>query len=321
MEENLTCEFCNSTFSKKSNLLNHKKTAKFCLAIQGKENNDFVCKYCNKKLSHKNSLNLHLLNCSNKNELNLEKLEKDIEELKSELINKDKLLIEKDKEMLILQQEYEKKISILQKENEIYKGKLEKLEDTIAKIAAKPRTTNNTTNNQRYNQIIQNLSPITEENLSELPAKLEDRHISQGPQGYVMFAQENFKDKILCTDIARRKITFKDEKNNIITDINGKQFTYKLFKTIHGVRANLVEIKKSKAENNIEKTQTTIHYGAEDVAIGKFLNRQEESTFSNKFISELSSKFYIKNLPNQNFENKELDEIDENEIEYLVLSD
>jgi hypothetical protein len=306
-----TCEFCKTVFSKKGNLIQHQKTAKYCLELQEKENNDLQCKFCNKKLSSKARLNNHLEICSSRQEIESENKDNLIQELKNNNI----VLLEK-------QQNYEKQILILQKENEIYKEKLEKLENTIAKIAAKPRTstTNNTTNNQRYNQIIQNLSPITQENLDELPSKLEDRHISQGPQGYVTFAQENFQDKILCTDIARKKLTFKDEKNNIITDINGKQFTYKLFKSIHGVRANLVEIKKSKAQTDLEKTQAVIYYGAEDAAIGKFLNMQEESAFSNKFISELSSKFYIKNLPAQNSEIKQIDEI-EDDVEYLVLSD
>jgi hypothetical protein len=301
------CEFCKTVFSKKGNLIQHQKTAKYCLELQEKENNDLQCKFCHKKLSSKARLNNHLEICSSRQEIESENKDNLIQELK----NNNSVLLEK-------QQNYEKQILILQKENEIYKEKLEKLENTIANIAAKPRTstTNNTTNNQRYNQIIQNLSPITQENLDELPSKLEGRHISQGVQGYATFAEENFKNKILCTDIARKKLTFKDEKNNIITDINGKQFTYKLFKTIHGVRANLVEIKKNKAETDSEKTQAIIYYGAEDAAIGKFLNMQEESVFSNKFIAELSSKFYIKNLPAQNSELE-----DENEVEYLVLSD
>lgn len=316
MEESKNkCEFCGHIFSTKTVLANHKVRAKYCIEIQKslqikdiKE--DFIeCLHCKKSFSSDN-MKRHEENCKIKKEKNVNEIKNEVCGLKNELVEKDKIIIEKDKQILILQ-----------KENEIYKEKLEKLENTIAKIAAKPRTstTNNTTNNQRYSQIIQNLSPITQQNLDELPSKLEERHISQGTQGYVVFAQENFKDKILCTDLTRRKIIFKDEKNNIITDVNGKQFTYKLFKSINDVRADLVEIRKNKAKES-DKIKAILYYHDENTAFEKFLNREEESPFSNKFISDLSSKFYIKNLPNQNSELKQI-ELDENEIEYLILSD
>jgi hypothetical protein len=314
-----TCEFCSKEFLTKGNLVQHQKTTKYCLELQGKIGEQVICNYCNKSFTMKSSLLKHYTICQIKKEQETseyenkfftenKKLQKEYENLEkvNEQMNSDnfKLKIEND---------------LLKEQLNEHKKKIEKLENTIAKIAAKPRTTNNTINNQRYNQIIQNLSPITQETLDELPLKLEDRHISQGPHGYVVFVQENFQDKILCTDIARKKLTFKDEKNNIITDINGRQITYKIFKTIHGVRENLVEIKKSKAKTDLEKTQAVLYYGVEDAAIGKFLNMQEDSVFSNKFISELSSKFYIKNIPLS--KNSELEELDENDIEYLVLSD
>jgi len=272
------CEYCLKELGTKSALNIHKKSAKYCIQLQGKnitEIETFICNFCNKEFTLKSSLLKHINICklsitNDKNKI-IENYKKEIDRYKEDSLIKSNEI----KNLLIAKREY--------------LNKIEKLENTIAKIAAKPRTTNNTTNNQRYSQIIQNLSPITQETLDELPSKLEDRHISQGAQGYVIFAQENFQDKILCTDIARKKLTFKDEQNNIITDINGKQFTYKLFKTIHGVRGNLVEIKKSKAKTDIEKTQAVLYYGVEDAVIGKFLNMQEDSAFSNKFISELSS--------------------------------
>jgi hypothetical protein len=315
--ELLICEFCENKFTTKTVLLNHQKRAKYCLDIQKEKENkniqeDFKnCQYCNKSYSS-NTIKRHEDICKVKKENNFLNLIKELEESKKQIIWQEKEI-----------QNYQIQIEEKNKQIEEKNQKIEKLEDTIAKIAAKPRTTttNNTVNNQRYNQIIQNLSPITQETLDELPSKLEDRHISQGPHGYVVFVQENLQDKLVCTDIARKKLTFKDEKNNIITDINGRQITYKIFKSIHELRANLVETKKSKAKTELEKTQAVLYYGAEDAAIGKFLNMQEESVFSNKFISELSSKFYIKNIPIcKDSEIEEL-ELEEDDIEYLVLSD
>jgi hypothetical protein len=89
-----TCEFCNSTFGRKTTLVNHQKTAKFCLELQGKENNNFVCQHCNKQLTTKNTLLVHLITCKGKLENNQEKLVEENIHLK-EIINNKNDLIEK----------------------------------------------------------------------------------------------------------------------------------------------------------------------------------------------------------------------------------
>lgn len=47
---NFKCEFCDSSFLRKNTLINHQKTAKFCLDIQGKDNlkNRYIEKICTK---------------------------------------------------------------------------------------------------------------------------------------------------------------------------------------------------------------------------------------------------------------------------------
>mgnify|MGYP003344137386 CR=1 FL=1 len=63
------CEFCNKGFSNVSNLNYHKRTAKFCMNIQKKnepEKNEFImlhCEYCNKEVNKKSTLVSHLLSC------------------------------------------------------------------------------------------------------------------------------------------------------------------------------------------------------------------------------------------------------------------
>jgi hypothetical protein len=295
------CEFCNSTFSKKSNLLTHQKTAKFCLSLQGKENNDFICQYCEKKLSSKHSLTAHLSSCQKRVENNPELLLQENIELKQTNL----LLSENIKS-------YEKEIAEKNR-------KIEKLENHIMKLSEKPRTTNNINNNQRYSQIINNLSPITDENFEELSSKLELKHITNGAHGYIALVKENFGNKLLCTDVSRKNMKFKDKNNNIITDINGTEFTFKFFNSIKEARQYFVELQKNEAKTELEKIQAVLHFGKEDAAIASFLKRREETPFSNKFISVLSSYFYIKNKQN-NISSDDSDN-DDNEIEYLIVSD
>jgi len=118
--EEFICNFCNSSFSKKSNLTNHQQNAKFCLVIQGKENNNFICVFCNKKLSTKNALGVHILSCKNKLENNPEKLIKENEKLKET--------------NLYLKQQFEQEKNIQDKEIEKYKEQNKKLEEKVEKL-------------------------------------------------------------------------------------------------------------------------------------------------------------------------------------------
>ena len=56
------CEFCESSFTLKYTLNNHKKTAKYCLEKQLIETN-FFCSGCKKVLSSKRRLETHTTGC------------------------------------------------------------------------------------------------------------------------------------------------------------------------------------------------------------------------------------------------------------------
>ena len=140
----MDCDFCKKTFASKSNLYTHQKTAKFCLKLQGKDNEkNFDCKYCDKVLTQRSSLEDHLDICKEKKRQL--KVEQDIQQktlvkrLETEIVHlkkseKDKLK-EKDKY-------YEEKLK--EKNDYISKleAKLEKFEDSIlSKSDKKPQPT------------------------------------------------------------------------------------------------------------------------------------------------------------------------------------
>ena len=60
-----TCEFCNTNFTRKSSLLAHKKTTKYCLSIRGvsQPTADYACVSCGKKYSIKKCFEKHMLKC------------------------------------------------------------------------------------------------------------------------------------------------------------------------------------------------------------------------------------------------------------------
>ena len=60
----MECEFCKHTFKSISSLNNHKKTANYCLKIQGIESNkQFECDNCASKFNLKSTLDKHLTRC------------------------------------------------------------------------------------------------------------------------------------------------------------------------------------------------------------------------------------------------------------------
>ena len=65
MANNLTndCTYCKKTFTTRSNLLLHQKTAKYCLNLRGARNDLFKCDYCEKKYATNQRLQNHVQKC------------------------------------------------------------------------------------------------------------------------------------------------------------------------------------------------------------------------------------------------------------------
>ena len=265
----MNCSFCNNTFTNKSILIQHQKNAKYCLLLQGLENNNFNCIYCKKKYSTKQNLDSHQHNCSNKKikELNkelTESKEKEIEELKKEKDNEkykeiQELIEAKNKEIKELIEEKDKEIKELkkdikklseEKEKDIQKfeekdknieelknhiKELEnKLENIAIKIGSKPTIVNNNpTNNIKYINKIEKLELTTDQYIKDQVNNLTIDHIKKGCVGYAEYAIKHpFKNRIICVDYARRKIKYKDSDGNVITDPEMSKLSSKLFDSI-----------------------------------------------------------------------------------------
>jgi hypothetical protein len=144
----MECEFCNKTFSTKSNLYTHQNTAKFCLELQGKQTDEkgFNCEFCNKKYAQKKGLILHVNTCKEKVKKSqndkqnehvrlVKQLELEITKLKR--IEKDSIKKVTDERDFYYQEKIREKDSyheiLLNEKNEY----ISKLESNIAKLEAK----------------------------------------------------------------------------------------------------------------------------------------------------------------------------------------
>jgi hypothetical protein len=148
MDINMECEFCKKTFSTKSNLSAHQKSAKFCLELQGDnaDESKFTCEYCQKVLTQQKSLDIHIISCKEKKKkiesskeaeinLTIKKLENEIIKLKR--LEKEKLK-EKDnyyQETLKEKDNYYQET--LKEKDNYYQEKLQEKNECITKLEAR----------------------------------------------------------------------------------------------------------------------------------------------------------------------------------------
>jgi endogenous inhibitor of DNA gyrase (YacG/DUF329 family) len=125
----MNCEFCNNKFSNKSSMYNHQKTAKYCIKIQGKDISLFKCKYCDKILSTKQNLHIHIGSCSKYNEnVNINKWQDE----KKSIINEYKVYAQADTDKIsFLQEKLQEKDKLLSK----YESTIKDLQKQMENIA------------------------------------------------------------------------------------------------------------------------------------------------------------------------------------------
>lgn len=136
------------------------------------EKKEKECKYCEKKLSTKYRLAEHLQICKMKYQYDLNT---EVEKLK-----------EKVEEM---RQHYEERLTLYMNENDSLKKQIQFFE-------------NETKQDRR----------ITEEWIKENVIYLSIEHIKTGPVGYATFLHELLKNRVICTDISRKKFKYLNDK-------------------------------------------------------------------------------------------------------------
>jgi len=247
----MECKFCKKEFSTKQNLSVHQKKAKYCLEIQGTNNDTYKCEYCEKifttqqnlndhqnnscklgyKIKYEQEINKMLKQCEQKLsekdkqcEQNIAKKDKQCEQKLSE---KDKLfeqkLSEKDKQCEQKLSEKDKLFEqkIAEKNEYILKleEKIEKYENKFFSMASEPKTTKNTV-------VINTTLNLAKENIT----KLLDEHmtkdvVSGGQKGLAHMVYEKMlkgpdgKLTYKCVDPSRHNFEFLNSDGIIEKDI------------------------------------------------------------------------------------------------------
>ncbi len=190
------CKYCNNTFGRHNNLLKHQKTARYCLILQGKLTEA-------KQATYKRTYTCKY--CSNQFSRS-DNLKRHIPTCPENIAMHEDKARSQDKQLLEM---------IIQ------------LQRTIANMS---EHTSGTTNNRNMTM---NLAPITDEEIQEHLEHLTIDFIQEGAKGYANYANSYpFKDRVLCTDKARKKLRYKDNTGEMVDDASGVKLAKRFFQAI-----------------------------------------------------------------------------------------
>ena len=259
----MECQHCKKVLSTKYALVTHQNSALYCLKIQGKESKkNFECDICGKEFRVKFHIQNHQKIC----EKNIpKKFIDNINELKSQN-NK------------------------LTTENNMLKSELKNIREDYKELsitAVKKPTTS--TKNIQINNYIKNMPPLLDSDIKDNVQYLTLDHHSKGAEGYAEYALEfPFKNKIVCVDVTRNKIKYKNEDGDIIEDIGFKKMMTKLCEALKDRSFNLSQAHYEKLSDNFtDKEMEEYNFMETAIAISKFANGREND-FCNQIIKMIS---------------------------------
>ena len=271
----MICEFCKNSFSSKTNLKNHQKSAKYCIALRKNSvENDviyYTCKTCNKQFSRKFNLVRHEEKCVSI-------------ELFYELKNKldkyaERSKIDDDKIKFLEEQLHNKDLRIKELEQQML--------DVTIKAVSKSTTTNKT----NITNYIQQLQPLTDQHLTDNVQHLTIDHIMKGPEGYAQYALEYpLKDRMICVDYARRKVKFKDKDGKVITDPEMTSLATKFFNSIKDKNKELILECSDKLKENFGDEVDTIVKILDYKSAVDNCSEGEKSEFNDGFVKYMCSQ-------------------------------
>ena len=308
-----SCTFCNYETSRKHDLKKHMQTAKYCLKIQSEKNSEktrkttekikqnkvtktteylrakvskseqkslkknedklYQCQFCLEKFSRKYNLVRHEKSCKLGVILSISAENQKLLEINEKI----------SKEILEIRKEYEEKLR--QKDLEIK-------ELAMASIN-RPTTINR--NKITINQKISNLDPLHFEKMREYSEYLTIDHIKAGLDGYVDYALEYpFKNRVVCSDFARKKIKYKDTDGNVINDPEMTKLAKRFFESISQKNQELTQQYANEIREKWGKVPGMYEYMMN--LLENLGNNQESISQSSQGISTDFAKHFIHSI-------------------------
>jgi hypothetical protein len=300
---NFVCEFCKKELSTKGNLLLHKRTAKFCLEIQGKTIEDFKCNYCSKKFTSSQHLNEHYNSCK-------------LKKKEDQKISEEKMKIEYDDKIKIINDDHKRDIAILNFTIEKLEKKLENYEKRLFEMASRPTNTNNANKTVVINTNV----PLTNEVLRQCADTFSIEN-AKNINGITKHFTESLEDHITCQDSSRNIFKYTNEKDEEIIDADLENILPQYLTVIKDKNDFLYrEVFDYFKANNVslsEQTDYNIFYNALNCIINK---KGDQSKYTEKMkrhiVRQCKKQFLEKN---KNKEKEIIKELSDEEIMMLII--
>lgn len=240
-----------------------------------KKNGDksYQCQFCLEKFTRKYNLVRHEKSCKLGVILSISAENQKLLEINEKI----------SKEILEIRKEYEEKLR--QKDLEIK-------ELAMAGIN-RPTTINR--NKITINQKISNLDPLHFEKMGEYSEYLTIDHIKAGLDGYVDYALEYpFKNRVVCSDFARKKIKYKDTDGNVINDPEMTKLAKRFFESISQKNQELTQQYANEIREKWGKVPGMYEYMMN--LLENLGNNQESISQSSQGISTDFAKHFIHSI-------------------------
>lgn len=282
------------------------------------QNHKFICTYCNKILSTKSSLNLHIKTakyCIKIQEENKVKTEKQIFECedclkkfstkqnlnihyknckkleqKSIIGEKDKKIIKLELTLQNVEKQKEDYKERLEKQKEDYKEQIKELQDKLERIASKAIEKPTTTNNLNTLNIASIIDFNNVDKVKDLiENKLNINHVVDGQKGLANFVKDNLltddagKLLYICTDPSRHIFKYKDSSGEVKKDIEAKKLTNYILEG--GIRSKSSNIGNDWCKDD----KGDIHIDRFNIMIEQQQSIMKLSDDNNSFKKELAS--------------------------------
>ncbi len=103
------------------------------------------------------------------------------------------------------------------------------------------------------NVVVNNLQPITDEELRVQIENLTIDFILEGGKGFADFANTYpFKGRVLCTDKSRRKLRYRDQDGEVVDDGGGHKLVQRFFQAIATCNEELISAEYNILQREVE---------------------------------------------------------------------
>ena len=213
----MECQYCKTILKTNSALKQHQTKTKYCLKLQGKDNEKgtFICRGCDKDFHQKSNLTIHIKTCESYKPENLLK-----------------------------------RIEILENEKKILIREKKDLIEIIAKNPRKTTTINNTINLSVFNKSENDIKQLVEDNYNKDYLIEGQKGVARFTHSHVLKTKPDEMPMYEITDKTRGNGKYKSSNSEVVIDNGMQGLTKKIHPSIKNKAINIALVED--AMNNLE---------------------------------------------------------------------